>query len=79
LDEAIRVLIQIVALCVTVTRGSKHVEVPLEFAQWGEMIGQSQKKNELINHWPRSKALKDEAFRYYKRAVFEVDSFNEIF
>ena len=60
---------------VTVTKWKK--QVPLEFAQWGDMIGEIQKKNELINHWPRS--LREEASRYYKRALFEVDSFNEIF
>jgi hypothetical protein len=63
----------------TVVRGKKQNEVPLEYAQWGEMIGQIQKKKELINQWKRSKPLKEEAFRYYTRAVFEVDSFNEIF
>jgi hypothetical protein len=64
---------------VTVTRGKKQAVVPLEYAQWGEMIGQIQKKKDLIHQWPRSKTLKDEAVRYYTRAVFEVDSFNEIF
>jgi hypothetical protein len=64
---------------VTVTRGKKNVMVPLDYAQWGEMIGQIQKKKELINQWPRSKALKEEAIRYYTRAILEVDSFNEIF
>ena len=64
---------------ITITRGKKQAEVPLENAQWGEMIGQIQKKKDLIHHWPRSKALKDAAVRYYARVVFEVDSFNEIF
>jgi hypothetical protein len=64
---------------VVVKRGKAQNEVPLEFAQWGEMIGQIQKKKELIHKWPRSKVLRDEAYRYYARALFEVDSFNEIF
>jgi hypothetical protein len=54
-------------------------KVPLELAQWGDLIVGIQQKMNLINQWPRSKALKDEALRYYKHAVFEVDSFNEIF
>jgi hypothetical protein len=54
-------------------------EVPLEFAQWGDLIVGIQQKMNLINQWARSKALKDEALRYYKHAIFEVDSFNEIF
>jgi hypothetical protein len=64
---------------VEVLRHKKQVFVPLEYALWGEMIGQIQKARDQINHWPRSKALKDEAVRYYTRAVFEVDAFNEIF
>jgi len=64
---------------ITVTRGKKQAEVPLDYAQWGEMIGQIQKKKELIHQWPRSKSVKEEAYRYYTRAVFEVDSFNEVF
>jgi hypothetical protein len=64
---------------VTVTRGKKQKEVPLEYAQWGEMIGQIQKKKELIHQWPRSKQLREEAYRYYTRAIFEVDSFNEVY
>jgi hypothetical protein len=62
---------------VTVMHSKK--QIPLDFAQWGEMIRDLQKKRDLIHQWPRSKALKDEAVRYYTRAVFEVDSFNEIF
>ena len=57
---------------VTVRRGKKQAEVPLENAQWGEMIGQIQKKKDLIHQWSRSKFLKEEAFRYYTRAVFEI-------
>jgi hypothetical protein len=54
-------------------------EVPLEFSQWGDLIVAVRTKRDLINNWPRSKAVKEEANRYYTRAIFEVDSFNEIF
>jgi hypothetical protein len=64
---------------IEVTRHKKQVFVPLEYALWGEMIGQIQKAKDKIHHWPRSKALKENAVRYYTRAVFEVDAFNEIF
>jgi hypothetical protein len=50
-----------------------------KYYQWGQMIGEIQKKKDLIDHWKRSKALKEEAIRYYSRAILEVDSFNEIF
>jgi hypothetical protein len=64
---------------VTITRNKGKVVVPFDFAQWGEMISQLQEKKKLINLWKRSKSLKEEANRYYTRAIFEVDSFNEIF
>lgn len=64
---------------VTVKRGKHREMVPLDFAQWGEMIGALNKKKELIHQWNRSKATRDNAFRYYSRAIFEVDSFNEIY
>ena len=64
---------------IDVKRGKKQVVIPLNYAQWGEMIGQLQKAELLINQWSRSKSLREEAGRYYRRAVLEVDSFNEIF
>jgi hypothetical protein len=53
--------------------------IPLEFSQWGDMIVAIRKQKDLIDNWPRSKAVKEAANRYYMRAIFEVESFNEIF
>lgn len=64
---------------VTIKRGKHRDTVPLDYAQWGEMIGDLEKKKLLIHQWNRAKSLRDEAFRYYSRAIFEIDSFNEIF
>src|SRR6266568_4382565 len=34
---------------------------------------------DLENRWPRSKSLREEAIQYYKTAIFDVSSFNEIY
>ena len=64
---------------VEVKQGKQQKTVPLDYAQWGQIIGGLIKEVEKIDAWKRSKPLKDEAKRYYTKAIFEVDSFNEIF
>jgi hypothetical protein len=64
---------------VTIERGKKRTIVPLDYAQWGQIIGQLGEKIELINHWKRTKSLREEALRFYRSALFEITSFNEIF
>jgi hypothetical protein len=63
---------------VKIERGKSRTEIPLDFAQWGEIIGELERKVPLINS-PRSKALREEAIQYYKSAIFDVSSFNEIY
>jgi hypothetical protein len=50
--------------------------VPIEFAQWGELIGGVEKKVEEIKKW-KSKPLGAEAQRFYNAALVEVRSFND--
>lgn len=64
---------------VTVLRHKGKTVVPLDFAQWGEIIGELGKKKDLINNWKRGKALREDAFQYYSSVIFEVSSFNEIY
>src|SRR6185437_13955935 len=63
---------------VEVKKWKKQTIVPLDYAQWGDMINGLEKKKELINHWKRSPHLKEKAYRYYTHAILEIDSFNEI-
>lgn len=64
---------------VTIQRGKSRTIVPLDFAQWGEIIGELEKKKGLINTWKRGKAIREEAIQYYSSVIFEVSSFNEIY
>jgi len=64
---------------VVITKGKNKKILPLEFAQWGEIIGELDKKKELINQWKRAKTIREEAIQYYSTALFEVSSFNDIF
>lgn len=49
--------------------------VPLEFAQWGELIGKLEIEVEKIKKW-RSKAVSAEAQQFYNSALIEVRAFN---
>jgi len=64
---------------IEIKRNKGKVIVPLDYAQWGEMIGELEKKKDDIDHWQRSKVVKEAAVRYYTHAILEVDSFNEIY
>jgi hypothetical protein len=64
---------------VTIQRGKSRTIVPLDYAQWGEIIGELEKKKAIINSWNRSKAIREEAIQYYTSLIFEVSSFNEIY
>jgi len=64
---------------VTVLRHKGKTVVPLDYAQWGEIIGELEKKKALINNWKRGKALREQANQYYSTLIFEVSSFNEIY
>jgi hypothetical protein len=64
---------------VQVERGKNKVIIPLNYAQWGEIIGKLIETIKEIDHWQRSKAIKEEAKRFYTVALFEVESFNEIY
>jgi hypothetical protein len=64
---------------VAIQRGRSQTDIPLEYAQWGEIIGELEKKKALINNWPRSKSVREEAVRYYASVIFEVGSFNDIY
>jgi hypothetical protein len=86
-NAAVYHLMQVAEVGLRVLAWDRRVEVkrkkgqviPLDFAQWGEMIRGLEDKKKDINHWKRSKHLKEGAVRYYTHAIFEVDSFNEIF
>jgi hypothetical protein len=64
---------------VIIQRGKSRTIVPLDFAQWGEIIGELEKKKALINNWNRGKMLREEANQFYSSVIFEVSSFNEIY
>jgi len=64
---------------VAVLRHKGKTIVPLDYAQWGEILGELEKKKALINTWKRGKALREEAIQYYSSVIFEVASFNEIY
>jgi hypothetical protein len=63
---------------VEVKKWKQQSIVPLEYAQWGDMIVGLEAKKKLIHQWNRPKHLKDKAYRYYTHAILEIDSFNEI-
>jgi hypothetical protein len=63
---------------VEIRKWKKQSIMPLEYAQWGDMLAELEKEKELINHWTRPKPLKEAAYRYYAHAILEIDSFNEI-
>ncbi|MGB6753926.1 MAG: hypothetical protein WBD90_06165 [Xanthobacteraceae bacterium] len=52
--------------------------IPLEFAQWGEIIGELEKKKDLIDTWRRSKTLREEAKLFYNSAIYEISSLNDV-
>jgi hypothetical protein len=64
---------------VAILRHKGKTVIPLDFAQWGEILGELEKKKTLINAWKRGKALREEAIQYYTSVIFEVASFNEIY
>lgn len=51
-------------------------ETPLEFAQWGEILGHLQKKISQINLWPAT-ASRAEAQQFYNAAFLSVCSFRD--
>jgi hypothetical protein len=64
---------------VIVKRGKSRTLIPLDFAQWGEILAELEEKQKKIDNWKRGKALREEAKQFYRVAVFEVSSFNEIY
>ena len=86
-NAAIYHLMQVAEIGLRVLAWDRRVEVkrnkgkiiPLGYAQWGEMIGALENKKKEIDHWPRPKAVKEAAVRFYTHAILEVDSFNEIY
>jgi hypothetical protein len=53
--------------------------VPLDYAQWGDIIDALRNKQLLIHQWRRNKPLKEQAIQYYSSLIFEVSSFNDIY
>ena len=49
--------------------------MPLEFAQWGELIGKLETEIAAIKKW-RSKAISAEAEQFYNSALIEIRAFN---
>jgi hypothetical protein len=50
-------------------------DVPLEFAQWGELINKIEPEVAAIKNW-QSRSLSAEALQFYNRALVEVRAFN---
>lgn len=50
--------------------------MPLEFAQWGEILGELQKEIAKIKNWPASHA-RAEAQQFYNDAMLSAQSFND--
>jgi hypothetical protein len=50
--------------------------VPLEFAQWGDLIGGIEKKVDEIKKW-KAKGTAADAQRFYNAALVELRSFND--
>jgi hypothetical protein len=48
----------------------------IEFAEWGNIIGELEKAVIAIQQWPNS-ARKEDAHRFYNRALVEIRSFND--
>ena len=54
-------------------------EIPLEWAQWGEVIAKLQEaKQEIVNKRPRG-SRKDEALDFYSSAIIGVDSIKDLY
>jgi hypothetical protein len=59
-----------------VTTNPRGNPIPLEFSQWGQILGELQKKVDDIKNWPAS-ASRAEAQQFYSDAMLSARSFND--
>jgi hypothetical protein len=51
--------------------------VKIESMEWGSIIGELEEEIKKIQQWPNTNTFKEEAHRFYNRAVVEIRAFND--